>query len=75
MLPVLGQANDVEVLPWKVLMNEENSHASETLQRFRLVLKLSEQQLKVEALRSLMLAVRLMPTCKGKEDPFLSFNC
>ena len=26
-LPVLGQAlNDVEVLPWKILMNEENSH-------------------------------------------------
>ena len=27
MLPMLGQAlNDVDVLPWKILMNEENSH-------------------------------------------------
>jgi hypothetical protein len=26
-LPLLSQAlNDVDVLPWKVLMNEENSH-------------------------------------------------
>ena len=27
MLPLLGQAlNDVDVLPWKILMNEKNSH-------------------------------------------------
>ena len=68
-LPLLSQAlNDVDILTWKVLMNEKNPHESETLKRFRLVLKFSQQKLQVGHLPQLMFAVRLMPTCRGKVE-------
>ena len=49
MLPLLSEPlNDVDVLTREVLMNEKDSHlGSEALQRFSLVLKLTQQQLKV----------------------------
>ena len=49
MASVVGQSlNDVEVLTWKILMNEQDAHGvSEPLQRLGFVLEFTKQQLQI----------------------------
>ena len=48
---------------------------SEKLQRFRLVLRFSQEQPEKDTVCSLKCAVKLLPTCRGKDDQPLSLSC
>ena len=68
MLPLLCQAlNDVDVLPWKVLMNEENPHEFRDAAAIPPCPGILPAAAGADTC-SLMLAVRLMPTCRGRRS-------